>query len=81
MTGHRDSVLAVDAHTRYDAIASGGLDLDPTVRVWSDDGLGNGMPVAEVTDDTVAIGAVTAAAAGSSSSVDPAEAAAMEDDS
>lgn len=45
LSGHRDSVLAVDASTKYDALASGGLDLDPTVRVWSDDGLGNGLPV------------------------------------
>jgi len=34
LQGHNDVVVAVDAHSTSDLIASGALDSDKTVRLW-----------------------------------------------
>jgi len=35
LEGHTDVVLALDTHPTLPLLASGGMDKDPTVRVWS----------------------------------------------
>jgi COMPASS component SWD3 len=45
LEGHTDAVLAVDAHPSLDVLASGGVEGDRCIKLWSDGSNGNGMPV------------------------------------